>query len=134
MGLGAIVSIGLATTRIKAREYRQLLIDGKDPLAERMASNASHALGEAKRITFDRCAAAYIDAHRGTWKKSKHVSQWGNTIATYASPLIGSLAFADVETDLIVKVLSPIWRTETAVRLRGRIECILDWATVVGLV
>ncbi len=131
MGLGSIITIDLAAARIKARECRQLLLEGKDPLAERRASRASHALKEAKRITFDQCAAQYIDAHRGTWKNAKHVMQWENTLATYASPLIGGLAVADVETDLVVKVLNPIWRskTETAVRLRGRIECILDWAT-----
>lgn len=103
---------------------------GKDPLIERRAASSAYALVEAKRITFDQCAAAYIEAHCGTWKNPKHVAQWENTIATYASPLIGALAVADVETDLVVKVLNPSWRskTETAVRLRGQIECILDWA------
>jgi hypothetical protein len=84
------------------------LLEGKDPLSERRGANAAHALKEANRITFDQCAAAYIDAHRGTWKNPKHVTQWESTIATYASPLIGSLAVADVEMDLVVKVLSPI--------------------------
>ncbi len=132
MGLGPVYTIDLAAARAKAKQYRQLLLDGRDPLGERRAGASAQALKEAKRITFDQCAAAYIDAHRGTWKNPKHVMQWENTIKTYASPLIGSLAVADVETDLIVKVLSPIWRTktETAVRLRGRLECILDWATV----
>ena len=132
MGLGPIITIDLAAARAKARECRQLLLDGKDLLSERRASNASHALREAKRITLDQCAAAGIDAHRGTWKNPKHVMKWENTIKTYARPLIGALAVADVETNLIVKVLSQIWRTktETAVRLRGRLECILDWATV----
>ncbi len=131
MGLGSINTIDLAEARAKARTCRQLLLEGKNPLSERRASSASHALKEAKRITFDQCAAQYIEAHRGTWKNPKHVMQWENTLATYASPLIGALAVADVETDLVVRVLNPIWRTktETAVRLRGRIECILDWAT-----
>ena len=130
MGLGSINTIDLAAARVQARACRQLLLDGKDPLSERRAAGAACALVEAKRITFDQCAAQYIDAHRGTWKNAKHVAQWENTLATYASPLIGALAVADVETDLVVKVLNPIWRTktETAVRLRGRIECILDWA------
>lgn len=130
MGLGSINTIDLAAARVKARACRQLLLDGKDPLSERRAAGAAYALVEAKRITFDQCAAQYIDAHRGTWKNAKHLAQWENTLATYASPLIGALAVADVETDLVVKVLNPIWRskTETAVRLRGRIECILDWA------
>ena len=83
-------------------------------------------------VTFDQCAAAYIAAHRDSWRNPKHASQWENTLATYASPVIGALPVAEVDTPLVVKVLSPIWniKTETAVRLRGRIENILDWATV----
>ncbi|UUZ52076.1 hypothetical protein LP420_06320 [Massilia sp. B-10] len=111
---------------------KQMLLEGVDPLDQRRAARNAHALDEAKRITFDECAKAYIDAHRGSWKNPKHVHQWENTIATYASPLIGALPVAAVDTDLVVKVLRPIWRdkTETAVRLRGRIEAILGWATV----
>jgi integrase len=83
-------------------------------------------------MTFDQCAAAYIKAHRASWKNAKHITQWTNTLAKYAGPLIGTLPVAAVDTDLVVKVLMPIWetKTETATRLRGRIECILDWATV----
>ena len=86
----------------------------------------------ARLMTFDQCAAAYIDVHRSSWKIAKHARQWENTLATYASHLIGALPVAAVDTDLVVKVLGPIWgtRTETATRLRGRIESILDWATV----
>jgi hypothetical protein len=73
-------------------------------------------------MTFDQCAAAYIDAHRSGWKNAKHAAQWENTLAAYARPLIGKLPVATVDTELIVKVLSPIWKTETATRLRGRIE------------
>ena len=132
MGLGSLNTVDMATARGKARECRQMLLDGIDPLASRRDARTKRALADAKRITFDQCAAAYIDAHRGTWKNPKHVAQWESTIATYASPLLGSLPVAEVETDLVVKVLRPIWRdkTETAVRLRGRIESILDWATV----
>jgi integrase len=83
-------------------------------------------------MSFDQCSAAYINAHKGSWKNAKHAEQWKNTLATYASPIIGALPVADVDTDLIVKVLSPIWgsKTETATRVRGRIESVLDWATV----
>lgn len=132
MGLGSLNTVDMAAARVKARACRQMLLDGIDPLASRREARSARALTEAKRITFDQCAAAYIDAHRGSWKNAKHVAQWESTLATYASPLIGALPVAAVETDLIVKVLRPIWRdkTETAVRLRGRIECILDWATV----
>jgi hypothetical protein len=83
MGLGSINTIDLATARLKARSCRKLLLDGKDPLDERRATNAAYVLQEAKRITFDQCAAAYIDAHRGTWKNAKYVTQWENTLATY---------------------------------------------------
>lgn len=132
MGLGSLNTVDLATARTKARQCRQMLLDGVDPLASRRDARTKRALTEAKRITFDQCAEAYIDAHRGSWKNPKHVAQWESTIATYASPLIGSLPVAAVDTDMVVQILRPIWssRTETAVRLRGRIECIIDWATV----
>lgn len=132
MGLGSFITVDLASARVKARACRQMLLDGGDPLAQRRDARNAKALDEAKRITFNQCAEAYIDAHRGSWKNTKHVLQWENTIATYASPLIGALPVAAVDTDLVVKVLRPIWRdkTETAVRLRGRIEAILGWATV----
>ncbi|WP_229506047.1 tyrosine-type recombinase/integrase [Massilia genomosp. 1] len=83
-------------------------------------------------ITFDQCASAYIAAHRGSWKNAKHASQWENTLETYAGLIIGAMPVASVDTALVVKVLNPIWqdKTETATRLRGRIESILDWATV----
>lgn len=107
-----------------------MLLEGIDPLAQRRNDKALRTLKEAKRITFDQCAAEYIDAHRSTWKNAKHIAQWESALATNAGPVIGNFAVADVETDLVVKVLMPIWRskTETAVRLRGRIESILDWA------
>lgn len=132
MGLGPLHTVDLAAARQRAKQCRLLLVDGRNPLTERRASQTETSVAKAKRTTFDECAAAYIDAHRGSWKSAKHVSQWENTVATYASPLIGALPVSEVDTDLVVKVLAPIWRkkTETAVRLRGRIECILDWATV----
>lgn len=135
MGMGSLLTIDLASARRRARECREMLLDGRNPLEERRAARAASARIDAKRTTFDECAAAYIAAHRGTWKNAKHVSQWENTIAAYASPLIGSLPVADVNTDLVVRVLRPIWasKTETAVRLRGRLESILDWAKVSGL-
>ncbi|MCF8177313.1 MAG: site-specific integrase, partial [Sulfuritalea sp.] len=90
------------------------------------------ALERAKAMTFDQCATAYISAHRSGWKNEKHIGQWENTLEAYASPIIGALPVAEVDTALVVKVLGPIWetKTETATRLRGRIEKILDWATV----
>lgn len=134
MGLGAVHTVTLAEARAKAKECRLLMLDGKDPLDTRKAIRLAEALERAKMMTFDQCASAYIAAHRSGWKNAKHASQWENTLATYASPVIGALPVAAVDTSLVVKVLSPIWltKTETATRLRGRIESILGWATTSG--
>ena len=132
MGLGPAHTVSLAEARAKAKECRKMLLDGKDPLEVRNAAKLAEALERAKMMTFDQCAAAYIAAHRSGWKNAKHASQWENTLATYASPVIGKIPVAQVDTALVMKVLSPIWqaKTETATRMRGRIESILDWAAV----
>jgi hypothetical protein len=89
-------------------------------------------LKASRVLTLSQCAAAYIKAHGASWKNVKHGDQWVNTLATYAGPIIGDIPVAAVDTDLVVKVLMPIWeaKTETATRLRGRIESVLDWVTV----
>lgn len=140
MGLGPLHTVTLAEAREIAKSCRQLLLDGKDPIDARRAVRQTEALERAKKMTFDQCAEAYIEAHRTGWKNEKHAQQWENTLATYASPLIGKLPVAEVDTALIVKVLTQkvdggkvsFWegKTETATRLRGRLERILDWATV----
>ena len=131
MGLGATHTVSLAEARQKAKECRLTLLDGKDPIEVRETTTLAEALRRAKMMTFDQCAAAYIEAHRSSWKNVKHISQWENTIQVYASPVIGKLPVTSVDTDLVVKILNPIWqtKTETATRLRGRIESVLDWAT-----
>jgi hypothetical protein len=85
-------------------------------------------------MTFDAYAAAYIDAHKVGWKNAKHRDQWSNTLNTYSSPVFGSLPVQVVDVGLVMKVLEPIRhaKSETASRLRGRIEAVLDWATVRG--
>jgi integrase len=132
MGLGSLLFVSLAAAREKAKACRMLVLDGVDPLAEKQSRAQQLAVAKAKLITFDQCATRYIAAHRSGWKNAKHASQWENTIGTYASPFIGNLPVAEIDTGLVLKVLSPIWesKTETATRLRGRIETILDWATV----
>lgn len=132
MGLGPLHTISLSMSREKAMECRRLLAAGKDPIVTRDSAKTSQALSLARVKTFDQCAAAYIKAHRGSWKSAKHAAQWESTLATYASPVFGSAPVSDVDTELVMSVLRPIWstKTETAVRLRGRIESILDWATV----
>jgi integrase len=132
MGLGALHAVSLGMAREKARECRLLLTEGKDPIVARDTARTASALSMAQFKTFDQCAAAYIKAHRGSWKSAKHAAQWESSLANFASPVFGALPVSDVDTDMVVKALRPIWdnRTETAVRLRGRIESVLDWATV----
>ena len=134
MGLGPINLLSLAEARIKALECRKQLLEGLDPLEVRNSSRAEKALIAARAMTFEDCAAAYIASHRSGWKNAKHADQWVNTIATYANPFIGLLPINSIDTALVTKVLEPIWyvKTETASRLRNRIELILAWATVRG--
>jgi hypothetical protein len=89
---------------------------------------------DARAITFDRCAEAFIAAHSAAWKNQKHVAQWKATLRTYASPVFGSLPVQAVDVTLVMKVLEPIWATkpETATRIRGRIESVLNWAKARG--
>lgn len=132
MGLGRYPDFSLTEARDRATEYRKLLKDKKDPIDVRDKKYELDRKARATALTFDQCAAAYIAAKRVDWKNAKHASQWENTLKTYASPTIGSMPVDLVDVALVVKVLSPIWqdKTETASRLRGRIEKILDWATV----
>jgi integrase len=91
-------------------------------------------LEAAQAMTFDACAAAYIDTHKAGWQNAKHREQWPSTLNSYASPFFGSLPVQAIDVGLVMKALEPIWQTkpETASRLRGRIEAVLDWATVRG--
>jgi integrase len=132
MGLGPIHTVSLAMAREKAGECRNLLRDGIDPIEQRRAVKAAKGLETAKMMTFKECANTYISAHSAAWKNIKHINQWTNTLKTYVNPVFGHLDVSAVDTGLVMQVLEPIWttKTETAGRLRGRIESILDWATV----
>ncbi|MBK8794757.1 MAG: integrase arm-type DNA-binding domain-containing protein [Holophaga sp.] len=134
LGLGSYVDVSLEEARRKATELRASLREGKDPKAERDARRAGLKAEAAKGMTFDQAASACIADLRGGWKNEKHADQWINTLATYASPLIGSLPIATIDLPLIRKVLDPIWTTknETASRVRQRLESVLAWATVSG--
>lgn len=135
MGLGSLSTFTLAEARDRAAECRRQVQDGIDPIEARKAVKAEGRLEAAKAMTFAACATAYINAHKASWKNAKHVSQWENTIATYTEPVFGALPVQSLDTALVMRVLEPMWRDkpETASRLRGRIESILDWATVRGL-
>lgn len=132
MGLGSFNAVSLGIARERARQCRLLLSEGKDPIVARDAGRTASALSAARFKTFDQCAAAYIKAHRDSWKNAKHAAQWETSLATYATPVFGALPVSDIDTDLVVQALRTIWdtKTETATRLRGRIESILDWAAV----
>ncbi|WP_298281950.1 phage integrase central domain-containing protein [Acidocella sp.] len=132
MGLGPLHIVSLADARAKAAECRKQRLDRADPLQVREAAILAAKLEEAKAKTFQDCADAYITAHAPGWRNAKHADQWRNTLLSYAYPVFGAFPIQTVDTALVMKVLEPIWatKTETASRLRGRIECILDWATV----
>ena len=134
MGLGPLHSVGLPEAREKAAAQRGLLSQGIDPITARDEELQRKATEAAKAITFNQCAKLYIESHRPGWRNEKHGDQWTNTLATYADPVIGSLPVQDVNTGLVLKILEPIWSTkpETASRLRGRIEAVLDWANARG--
>jgi integrase len=134
MGLGSASRVALAEARDERDKCNRLLRDHIDPIEDRKRKRAEVALTDAKSITFAQAAAAYIAAHRAGLKSAKHAKQWTTTIATYAEPWLGRLNVADIDTGLIRQVLEPIWTTkpETAGRVRGRIESILDWARVSG--
>jgi integrase len=106
-----------------------------DPIDARKVERAQRALEAAKTLTFREAAAKYIASHQAGWKNPKHALLWKNTLATYAEPVMGDLSVQAIDTGLVLRVLEPIWRTkpETASRVRGRIEAILDWAKVRGL-
>src|SRR5712691_3522391 len=132
MGLGPVHAIPLAEARKRAVECRRMRVDGIDPIEARSAHRGWKKLEAAKTMTFDACAAAYIAAHNASWRNAKHRGQWRNTLTSYAGPVFGSLPVRSIDVGLVMKALEPIWHTkpETASRLRGRIEAVLDWATV----
>jgi integrase len=134
MGLGPTHTVSLAEARQKALDARKLLIDGINPLEAKKQNKIAATLAKAKMMTFDECAKAYILAHKAGWKNAKHCTQWTNTLNTYASPVFGDLPVAEIDTGLVMKCLAPIWesKTETASRVRGRIESVLSWATTSG--
>jgi integrase len=134
MGLGPVHTIGLAEAREKARDCRRMRLDGTDPIEAKNAAQQSQRLEAAKAMTFRQCAEAYIAAHKAGWRNPKHAAQWPSTLATYVNPVFGSLPVQAIDVGLVMRVLEPIWSTkpETAGRVRGRIESVLDWATARG--
>jgi integrase len=129
MGLGPLHVVSLGEARDKARNLRQQLVDGIDPLAARNLLDQKRRLGAAKEMTFGQCVEAYLQAHDAAWGNAKHRQQWRSTL-TNDCRAICDLPVKDIDTDLVLRVLTPIWKTktETARRLRSRIERVLSWA------
>jgi integrase len=134
MGLGPFPEISLAEAREKALAHRKQRHDGIDPLAAKAAQRQAQRLSAAKGRTFREAADEFIGRNEAGWRNAKHRQQWRNTLATYVYPVLGELLVAAIDTELVVQVLDPIWaeKPETASRVRGRIEAVLDAATVRG--
>jgi integrase len=134
MGLGPAHTITLAEAREMATECRKLRLQGIDPIAQRNAQRATQKAAEATQMTFVECAERYMSAHEGAWSNVTHRAQWVSTLQTYVYPIIGPHAVAAIGTAAVMKCIEPIWmtRTETASRVRGRIEAVLDWAKARG--
>ena len=134
IGLGGFPTVTLSQARDKAREARDKIERGIDPVEERKATKAALIAAQHRGLTFadavDKTLAAKLDG----FKNPKHRQQWENTLATYATPDLGKMLVQDITTQDVLRVLQPIWmeKTETASRLRGRIETVLSWATVAG--
>jgi len=130
MGLGPYPDVSLSAAREMAYKCREIVRDGLDPIEERKASRQALIAEATKTVSFKDCAENYIRAHSISWKNLKHSQQWTSTLETYVYPVFGALPVKDIDIGLVLKVLEPIWKTksETASRVRGRIESVLDWA------
>lgn len=134
IGLGSFPTVTLSQAREKAREAREKIGQGIDPIEERKAAKASLIAAQRRGLTFDKATEHYLAAKLDAFKNAKHRQQWQNTLAHYASPALGKMLVQDVAVQDVLRVLQPLWtdKTETASRLRGRIESVLSWATVAG--
>ena len=135
IGLGSFPEVGLADARERAKTHKSTIREGIDPIAVLKAAKSAITAERARAVKFQELAERFIKSHAPSWKNPKHKDQWSNTLSAYAYPFIGAMVVADIDTPAILKVLQPIWydKTETAKRLRGRIEMILDAATAQGL-
>lgn len=131
MGLGGYPDVPLAQAKEDARAARTKIRAGIDPIEEARAAKSALKASQMAMLTFKQCAEAYIEAHKAGWKNEKHQKQWTSTLETYVYPKIGNVLVRDVELPQVLAVLEPIWKTktETATRVRGRVESVLDWAT-----
>ena len=135
MGLGPTHTISLKAARARAHAARLLLLDGIDLLERKRAARDAAVLEAAKNITFATLTAQYLAAHEAKWKDPRHSRKFMASMRTYVFPTIGNMSAAMIDETLVLKILAPIWRTttETANRLRNRIEAVLDYAAAAKL-
>lgn len=133
IGLGGYPTVTLAQARDRAREARDQIFRGVDPIEERR--RLARELAAAQAVpTFDQCVRDFLADKTAEFRNAKHAAQWAATLETYASPVFGKLPVNEIELSHVVRALKPIWttKTETASRVRGRIEAVLAAATVTG--
>lgn len=131
MGLGPYPGVTLAQAREKARQAREAIELGTDPILARESAQSLLRADQASAVTFEDAARSFIKVKSVEWSNVKHAAQWTATLETYAFPIIGKLHVRDVQDVHVLRIIEPIWltKTETATRVRGRIENVLDWAT-----
>jgi hypothetical protein len=134
MGLGALHTVTLAEAREQALECRKLRLRGIDPIEARRSGKTEARIAAASAISFQSCAESYIASHKAGWRNAVHAAQWPSSLKTYVYPVLGNLPVQAVDVSLVMQTVEPIWTTkpETAGRVRGRIESILDWAKARG--
>ena len=132
LGLGSAASVSLATARSLAGDARRQLELGLDPIEAKRTAEA--AADKARSMTFKEFAEAYMAAHGPSWKNAKHREQWHSTLRRYLYPRFGGVAVGSVTTEMVLDAIQPIWHSmpETASRVRGRIDVVIDWATARG--
>lgn len=134
MGLGPYPDVSLSEARNLATRERKKMLQGIDPLSDKRARSIAARAAHDNMLSFAECAERYVESQAPGWSNPKHIEQWRSTLKNLAGPVIGHLAVDQVDTALVMRCLEPIWttKTETASRLRGRIEAVLDWAAVRG--
>jgi integrase len=134
-GVGPLDVVGLAEARNRAKAMRLGLLDGTDPIEAKRAAKATRALEAAKAVTFQQAAKAYFESKQSEWRNARHAREFIGSLERYAFPVIGALPVSAIDVDLVLRVIRPLWPRipETASRVRGRLEMVLDYATALKL-
>ena len=134
IGLGSYPQISLSGARDRARDVKSAINSGIDPIEQKSAAKAALTMAQMRGVSFSTAVDTYLGSKLDEFRSEKHRLQWRSTLDNYAGPIIGSMLVSDVGVQDVLRVLAPIWKTktETASRLRGRIEAVMAWATVAG--